>query len=232
MSYGVYKSGQGYWVRVMTAVMAGLLILGASAWAWDQLENLSEALPKPSARLNLQVPVEGGAASAPGQAVTLLGDLDERGVPMPIATAVLKKVEAAGNAPWVMIEKISYTGARDLISVKSVAPAAGGAALSARLAGVPQPEHMVNPTYLQGAGVGLVMLLGSAITWWFVGARPRTVDFLIATDGEMKKVNWSTRKDVMASTWVVVMWSVLLATGLYMIDLSFASFFKLINLLK
>lgn len=232
MSYGVYKSGQGYWVRVMTAVMAGLLILGACAWAWDQLENLAEALPKPSARLNLQGPVEGAAASAPGQTVTLLGDPDERGAPTVVGTAVLRTIEATGGSPSVVVEKLALAGGHELGSVKSVAPATGGASMTARLAGTPQPEYMFNPMYLQGAGVGLVVILGSALTWWFVGARPRTVDFLIATDGEMKKVNWSTRKDVMASTWVVVMWSVLLASGLYLIDLSFASFFKLIDLLK
>lgn len=231
MSYGVYKSGQGYWVRVMTAVMAGLLILGACAWSWDQLDNLAQALPKPSARLTLQTPVEGAAASAPGQAVTLMGDPDERGAAVVVGTAVLKTIEASGNAPSVVVEKMSFNGAYGLGSVKSVAPVAGGAPMAARVAGA-QAEDLFNPMYLQGAGVGLVVILGSAITWWFVGARPRSVDFLIATDGEMKKVNWSTRKDVMASTWVVVMWSVLLASGLYLIDLSFASFFKLIDLLK
>lgn len=232
MSYGVYKSGQGYWVRVMTAVMAGLLTLGACAWAWDQLENLAEQLPKPSATVVLAAPVDGVAASAPGQTVALLGDADETGATPQIGTAVLKSARAEGSGATVVIEKMSFTGKNDVTLVKSLGPAAGGAPISGRLAGTPQAEAMFNPTYLQGAGVGLVMILGSALTWWFVGARARSVDFLIATDGEMKKVNWSTRKDVMASTWVVVMWAVLLASGLYLIDLSFASFFKLIDLLK
>ena len=40
--------------------------------------------------------------------------------------------------------------------------------------------------------------------------RPRSVDFLVATEAEMKKVNWSTRREIMGSTVVVI----LLATGI------------------
>jgi hypothetical protein len=37
---------------------------------------------------------------------------------------------------------------------------------------------------------------------------------------------------VTASTWVVVMWSVLLAGGLFAIDFLFSQFFKLIGVLQ
>ena len=100
------------------------------------------------------------------------------------------------------------------------------------LAGPPQPVNLFDPLYLRGFGVGLLMLLGAGVTWWLVGVRPRTVEFLIATDGEMKKVNWSTRKDVMASTWVVILWSVLLAGGLFFVDFVFSTFFKMIKVLQ
>src|SRR4051812_12203781 len=38
VSFGIYKHGQGYWVRMMTAVMAGIMFLSCAAWAWGQLE--------------------------------------------------------------------------------------------------------------------------------------------------------------------------------------------------
>ena len=76
------------------------------------------------------------------------------------------------------------------------------------------------------------MIAGAAVTYWLVGVRERSAEFLIATDGEMKKVNWSTRKDVVASTWVVILWSVLLAGGLFLVDTLFSVFFKLIGVLQ
>ena len=36
MVQGVYKAGQGYWVRVLTAVFTGVLVLAGGAWAWKQ----------------------------------------------------------------------------------------------------------------------------------------------------------------------------------------------------
>jgi hypothetical protein len=35
MNLGIYKASQGYWVRAMTAVMAGALFLAGAAWAWS-----------------------------------------------------------------------------------------------------------------------------------------------------------------------------------------------------
>ena len=74
--------------------------------------------------------------------------------------------------------------------------------------------------------------MGAILTYWLVGVSPRTVEFLIATDGEMKKVNWSSRRDVMGSTWVVILWSVLIAGGLFTVDLAFAKLFQLIGVLQ
>jgi preprotein translocase SecE subunit len=70
------------------------------------------------------------------------------------------------------------------------------------------------------------------VIYWLVGVRASTAEFLIATDGEMKKVNWSTRKGVIDSTWVVILWSVVLAGGLFVIDGLFAQAFKLIGVLE
>ena len=41
--------------------------------------------------------------------------------------------------------------------------------------------------------------------------KPTNVDFLIATDSEMKKVNWTSRKELIGSTKVVIIFMFLIA---------------------
>ena len=41
--------------------------------------------------------------------------------------------------------------------------------------------------------------------------KPTNVDFLIATDSEMKKVNWTSRKELIGSTKVVIVFMFLIA---------------------
>ena len=57
-------------------------------------------------------------------------------------------------------------------------------------------------------------------------------DFMIATEGEMKKVNWSTRREIIGSTKVVILFTVLLALLLFVVDLSFQALFSWIGVLK
>ncbi len=37
MSTAIYKQGQGYWVRLMSAIGYGLLVMMGVIWLWDQL---------------------------------------------------------------------------------------------------------------------------------------------------------------------------------------------------
>ncbi len=68
--------------------------------------------------------------------------------------------------------------------------------------------------------------------WHLTYAKRTTSDFMIATEGEMKKVNWSTRREVIGSTKVVIMFTVFLATFLFLADLGFQQLFKAIGALK
>jgi len=82
-------------------------------------------------------------------------------------------------------------------------------------------------------GIPLLVTVGlAAILWWVVGVNRRTCDFLIATEGEMKKVNWSTRREVIASTKVVIVVTFIMAVLLFVVDLAFMNFFQMINVLK
>ena len=86
--------------------------------------------------------------------------------------------------------------------------------------------------YVQASVAGVIIFIGAVLIYLFVAMQRRTVDFLIATDGEMKKVNWSTRKEVQGSTMVVVIASFLLAMLIFVIDYGFGAFFKLIGVLQ
>jgi preprotein translocase SecE subunit len=97
------------------------------------------------------------------------------------------------------------------------------------------------PTFLSGdqsrdrkiamtvAGVFLVAY--SIWVWWFMN-KQTTVDFLIATDSEMKKVNWTTRKELIGSTKIVILFMFLISMYLFLCDLLFGGFFHMIHVLR
>ena len=74
--------------------------------------------------------------------------------------------------------------------------------------------------------------LAAGVTWWFLYVHRPTSDFMIATEGEMKKVSWSTRSEVIGSTKVVIMFTILLAVLLFVVDLFFQFVFSGIGVLK
>jgi preprotein translocase SecE subunit len=78
------------------------------------------------------------------------------------------------------------------------------------------------------AGVGVALALLS----WRLMNKPSNVDFLVATDSEMKKVNWTSRKDLFGATRVVILFMFLIAGILLLIDIIFGYFFQLITVLK
>jgi preprotein translocase subunit SecE len=55
--------------------------------------------------------------------------------------------------------------------------------------------------------------------------KPVVADFMIAAEGELKKVSWSTRKEIAASTFIVIFVVVLMMILLGITDLLFEGFF-------
>ncbi|MCB9838459.1 MAG: preprotein translocase subunit SecE [Phycisphaeraceae bacterium] len=133
MSFGLYKSGQGYWTRVMSAIGGGTMGLAAASWVWKQTETV----------------------------------------------------------------KTTY-----------------------------------EVIYLQAVSAGIVAILTAILVYWLVGVHRKSSEFLIATEGEMRKVNWSTRKMILGQTWVVIAISLIIAVILFCTDILFAWFFKWINVLQ
>ncbi|MFO0782991.1 MAG: preprotein translocase subunit SecE [Phycisphaerales bacterium] len=133
MSEAIYKSGQGYWTRMMSAAAFGLLAIMGSVWIWERW----------------------GAASGTS----------------------------------------------------------------------------TNTKYITG-GVALLFLgVMAALMFFYLGRNPRTVDFLIATEGEMKKVNWSTRREITGSTGVVIFTMLTIALFCFVCDQLFAFSFVWIGVL-
>ena len=65
----------------------------------------------------------------------------------------------------------------------------------------------------------------AAVAGWLVN-KPTVADFLIAAEGELKKVNWSSRKEVAVSTFVVIIVVLLMAALLGTTDFVFQLIFQ------
>jgi preprotein translocase subunit SecE len=79
---------------------------------------------------------------------------------------------------------------------------------------------------LEAADVGLwvetmvptAMFVAVAVLMLWLVNKPNIADFMIAAEGEMKKVNWSTRQEIVVSTVVVIAVVVILAVMLGLAD--------------
>lgn len=84
--------------------------------------------------------------------------------------------------------------------------------------------HVGNITWALLIAVVVVLAGGYGVVWLM--NRPRTVDLLIETEGEMKKVSWPSRSEAWNSSVIVVV------TVLFLMALLFTYDFALHQLLK
>jgi preprotein translocase SecE subunit len=70
-----------------------------------------------------------------------------------------------------------------------------------------------------GLFVALCLLM-----FWMVN-RPTITDFMIAAESEMKKVSWSSKKEIAVSTFIVIVVVIFVAVLLGVTDLGFQMFF-------
>ncbi len=86
---------------------------------------------------------------------------------------------------------------------------------------------------LEGADMGLWVstmvpvgiCAGFTVLFFWLSSKPSVADFLISAEGEMKKVNWSSRKEIAVSTLIVIVLVVVMAFLLGFADLCFQLFF-------
>ncbi len=70
-----------------------------------------------------------------------------------------------------------------------------------------------------------VALVFTWLIFWVVNT-PKLADFMVDAEGEMKKVSWSSRKEIVVSTTVVVAVVAIMAVFLGLVDLGFVMFFE------
>lgn len=92
--------------------------------------------------------------------------------------------------------------------------------------------HSVATAKAVGLGLSIGITLVGAFFAWRLMNRPSNADFLIATDTEMKKVNWTSRAELIGSTKVVIFFMFLIAAILFFIDIFTGWIFYLITVLK
>ena len=71
------------------------------------------------------------------------------------------------------------------------------------------------------AGLFVVFAL---LIFWLIN-KASVADFMIAAEGEMKKVSWSSKQEIAVSTFIVIVFVIMMATLLGTTDLGFRTFF-------
>jgi preprotein translocase SecE subunit len=221
---------------MMTCVCAGVLALSTAGWAWKSLEAIRP--PTPTWQLNLDG-LPAAATPMVGESVTLL---DTSVTPaQKVGAATISSVEpgVAGRAKVVIAKierEVDLTGKRiDLLAASNLygpaSPSGQGSIWNAQIAqaqGIPAFQIVL----LQASAATIILLVGGMLTYFYVGRKASSAEFLISTDGEMRKVNWSTKKIVIDSTYVVIAASVLIAAFIFLWDVLISNFFKLINVVR
>jgi len=217
---------------VMTAVMAGIIVAMSAAWAWVQTEALV-TLPTPTWEYTFFAAERAqGAAVQPGATLPLLAEQPGTDGLLKIGEAQVLEFRPGTEGLDAVIVKPLMEGAADPGDVARVELRTGDTLAMAGQVRSRTGIPIFQMLYLQAAVAGLILLIGCILVYAYVATRPKSVEFLIATDGEMKKVNWSTRKTIVDSTWVVIGACFLISALLFLFDLAFSKFFKLIHVLQ
>ena len=132
-SKGIYKSGQGYWVRLMSAIGFGVIVALGLIWLWKQIETI---------------------------------------------------------------------------------------------------DFGIESTYAQVIGILVAAGIFGILGYWLIGVKSGSVDFMIATEGEMKKVNWSSRAELTRSTMAVIGLTLIVALFCWGVDVVFALLFRVTGVLQ
>jgi len=211
----------------MTAALTGLLIAAGAGWLWQQLGIVS--LPTPTWRMTIR---DAGLELRPDQQIELVTRGAQEGDFVKIGTGTAKSWDSASKGQHqLVVGNIAMEGTQtpsDTQGVRDPAKPEGVMLLEGKAGGIPIFQRV----YLQAGGAGLMLIGGAILIFWLVGLKPRTVDFLIATDSEMKKVNWSTRREITIQTYVVIVAFFLIAAIIFSIDFIFQYVFKLLHVIR
>ncbi len=79
--------------------------------------------------------------------------------------------------------------------------------------------------------ISVSVFVGLSLFIYLVVNKPKSAEFMIETEGEMKKVNWPAKKEVISSTKVVIITVLAMAVLLGLIDFLFHWFFQVIGII-
>ena len=82
---------------------------------------------------------------------------------------------------------------------------------------------------LYRAIIPLIIMLACFYVLLRVVNSKKPADFMIATEGEMKKVSWSSKKEIIGSTKVVIVTLLLMGVFLFLVDLLLMRLMKFLN---
>lgn len=245
MAMSIHKPGQGYWVRAMTAGLIGLATVALAVWLYGQSQLVAELLPKQvwnSALAPGQTAAQAEALIPKGSAVVLRGSPDKNGQPTVIGSGMFSGITVGTTGlPSARLENVrlerNAKGTRhDGSEIKGIVQASALVPGAVEAGGVLAIDKSVGEppiagNLLGGIVVAVVLVVGALLGFWIVGTKVSTVEWLIACDYEMKRVNWSTRKTIIGSTWVVIGACVLLALMLFITDYGLQTIFRAMRLL-
>jgi preprotein translocase SecE subunit len=197
----MYKPGQGYWTRMMSAIFFGVLVAGGALWLSNQISAMNFAPDS----WNYTVDNADGF------------DRNEQVQFLRSGTNIGSGFVRSTEGTTLILENVNMLSGENAAGVQEIQTEDGQAAEVAAFQVIAKFEK----TYLQGGVAAAVLLLGAIVILWFCYSNKRFSEFLIATEGEMKKVNWSSRREVFGSTWVVIGISVIIAAILFVTDIFF-----------
>ncbi len=86
-------------------------------------------------------------------------------------------------------------------------------------------ELAIDGALVQVIAAVVWILLWGGVTFWAVNT-PKLAEFMILTESEMRKVWWPSRRDVINSTKVIIVLTLLLGLILWLVDLGFLQLFQ------
>jgi len=237
----IYKSGQGYWTRLLTAIGAGILVIWGASWLSTELEGLGSSVTvinREAQQASRHIAAWGGARGYPIANIGPIASVSQKAGATPAETEFVLTDDYGQSyslKPAQLAEAVNFPIANvtlnqsDLISrtPDSVTMDATGS-LAIRL---PATFAHTNKLYIRAVTVAVVIIGFGLLVFWLLN-KPRIVDFMIATESEMRKVNWPTRREVVGMTIVVISGTLIMALMLFTFDLFFSYFFQEIGILQ
>jgi preprotein translocase SecE subunit len=235
-SLTLFKPGQGYWTRVLSAIGYAVLILSGVAFLWTQLDLIGtrDSRSAPASALVAGLAKWGDANNQPGLKAASDIRLDAAG-----KNVVIKDNTQKGKAYTVPLNQFAQTFDPLIIQMKKdemTLPLSAGDAVEVKVnASAVEVRYETfaarNHIYIQSV-IAAVLVIGLGFAGYLVMNRPNIVEFFIATEGEMRKVNWPSRQELIGATWLVICGTFLMAIGIMLVDMGFLGFFKFIKVIE